>query len=108
MRFHTTKTHSGHRDAFAERELRNIGRDCADHSGLMFAARITLLHFSVSSAISFPKSAGESASTSPPTSASRAFSLGSASATLIALLRLSTTSVGVFLAAPRPYTVLAS
>jgi hypothetical protein len=29
------------------------------HSGLMFAARITLAHFSVSSAISLPKSAGE-------------------------------------------------
>src|SRR5262249_1076366 len=53
---------------------------------LMLAARITLPHFSVSSAISFPKSAGESASTVPPRSASRAFSLGSASAVLISLL----------------------
>ena len=33
-------------------------RDC-DHSGLMLAARITLPHFSVSSAMSLPKSAGE-------------------------------------------------
>ena len=33
------------------------------HSGLMLAARITLPHFSVSSAMSLPKSAGEPAST---------------------------------------------
>ncbi len=33
------------------------------YCGLMLAARITLPHFSVSSAISFPKSAGEPAST---------------------------------------------
>jgi hypothetical protein len=31
----------------------------ADHSGLMLAARTTLAHFSVSSAMSLPKSAGE-------------------------------------------------
>jgi hypothetical protein len=30
-----------------------------DHSGLMLAARTTLAHFSVSSAMSLPKSAGE-------------------------------------------------
>jgi hypothetical protein len=41
--------------------------------------RITLRHFPVSSAISLPKSAGESTSTSPPRSASRALILGSAS-----------------------------
>jgi hypothetical protein len=44
---------------------------------LMLAARITLAHFSVSSAISFPNSVGESASTVPPRSASRALILGS-------------------------------
>ena len=33
--------------------------DRRDHSGLMLAARITLLDFSVSSAMSLPKSAGE-------------------------------------------------
>src|SRR5262249_56726989 len=49
----------------------------------------TLLHFSVSSAISLPKSAGEPASTVPPRSASRAFMLGSARAALISLLSLS-------------------
>src|SRR5262245_50093876 len=38
----------------------------------------TLPHFSVSSAISLPKSTGEPASTVPPRSASRVFMLGSA------------------------------
>ena len=74
----------------------------APHSGLMFAVRITLAHFSVSSAMSLPKSAGEPASTVPSRSASRALNLGSASAALISLLSLSTISAGVFLGAPRP------
>jgi hypothetical protein len=39
---------------------------------LMLAARITLPHFSVSSAINLAKSAGEPASTVPPRLASRA------------------------------------
>jgi hypothetical protein len=78
------------------------------HSSLMFAARITLPHFSVSSVMSLPKSAGESASTAPPRSASRAFILGSARAALISLLSLSITSTGVFLGAPMPYHTLAS
>jgi len=39
-----------------------------DRSALMPKAFTTLPHFSVSSAISFPKSAGESASTAPPRS----------------------------------------
>src|SRR5262245_64011053 len=41
--------------------------------GLMFAARITLPHFSVSSAMSWPKSAGEPVNTVPPRSDNRAF-----------------------------------
>src|SRR5262249_40268911 len=40
---------------------------------LMLAARITLAHFSVSSRISLPKSAGEPGSTMSPMSANRAF-----------------------------------
>src|SRR5262245_62174318 len=36
-----------------------------DHSGLIFAARTTLPHFSVSSAISLPKSAGRAWERSP-------------------------------------------
>jgi len=43
--------------------------DARPHSALMLAARITLPHFSVSSAMSFPKSAGEPASATPPKSA---------------------------------------
>ena len=43
------------------------------HSGLMFAERITLAHFSVSSTMNLPKSVGEPVSTVPPRSASRAF-----------------------------------
>src|SRR5262249_53420634 len=79
-----------------------------DHSGLMPADLITLAHFSVSSAISLLKSAGEPASPVPPRSASRALMLGSARPALISLLSLSTISAGVFLGAPIPYQTLAS
>src|SRR5262249_28933452 len=68
----------------------------------------TLPHFSVSSAISLPKSAGEPASTVPPRSASRVFMLGSARPALISLLSLSTISAGVAFGAPTPYQLLAS
>src|SRR5262249_41403770 len=77
-------------------------------STLMLAARITLAHFSVSSAISFPNSAGESASAAPPRSASRALILGSARPALISLLSLSIICDGVFLGAPTPNQALAS
>ncbi len=49
----------------------------------------TFAHFSVSSAISLPKSAGEPGSGVPPNSASRALILGSTSPALISLLSLS-------------------
>jgi hypothetical protein len=78
------------------------------YSGLMLAARITLPHFSVSSAISLPKSAGEPASTVPPRSAMRALILGSARPALISFLSLSMISMAVFLGAPRPYQALAA
>src|SRR5215471_19392639 len=52
----------------------------------MLRVRMTLPHFSVSSAMSLPKSAGEPGSTLPPRSASRAFIWGSASAALTSLL----------------------
>ena len=78
------------------------------HSGLIFAARITLAHFSVSAAISLPKSAGEPTSTVPPNSASRDLISGSTRPALIALFRLSTISVGVLLGAPKPAQKLAS
>src|SRR5215471_3184693 len=74
------------------------------HCGLMSANFTTLPHFSVSSAISSAKSAGEPASTVPPRSASRAFIVGSARATLISLLSVSMILAGVFLGAPRPPT----
>src|SRR6202023_2785653 len=56
---------------------------CQRHSGLMFAARMTLAHFAVSSATNFAKSTGELASGVPPNSTSRVLMLGSTSATLI-------------------------
>src|SRR5262249_12626790 len=68
-------------------------------SALMLRARITLPHFSVSSAMCLPKSAGEPGSTVPPRSASRGFMLGPATPALISLLSLSTISTGVFLGA---------
>src|SRR4029077_9323167 len=79
-----------------------------DYCGLILAARVTLPHFSVSSVMSLPKSAGESASAVPPRPATRAFILGSARAALISLLSLSTISVGVFLGVPMPNHPLAS
>src|SRR5262249_34244540 len=49
-----------------------------DHSALMLAARITLPHFSVSSATSFPNSAGVIGMGSPASSARRVCNFGSA------------------------------
>src|SRR6266550_6868872 len=50
-----------------------------DHSTLMPANFTTLAHFSVSSAMSLPKSAGVVGTGTPPSSLNRAFILGSAS-----------------------------
>src|SRR5215470_17539600 len=71
--------------------------------GLMRADLITLPHFSVSSAISFPNSAGEPGSAVPPRSARRAFILGAARPALISLLSFSMISAGVFFGAPKPH-----
>src|SRR5262249_60425898 len=92
---------------FAERDLWNI-RAFPPQSALMPVNLTTLPHFSVSSAISLPNSAGEPASTVPPRSASRVFILGSARPALISLLSFSTISAGVAFGAPTPYHVLAS
>src|SRR4029453_698374 len=92
---------------FAERDAWKVG-ERPGHPGLMFAAWITLPHFSVSSAMSLPKSAGEPLRPGPPPSASRAFFFGAERAALISLWSLSTISAGVFAGAPRPYHVLAS
>src|SRR5262245_30142814 len=91
-------------------QFRRTGRygTLPDHSALTLAARITLPHFSVSSAMSFPKSTGEPTSGVPPRSASRALILGSARAALISLLSFSTISTGVAFGAPRPDQPLAS
>src|SRR5215471_772235 len=61
-----------------------FGQDRADHSALILADRITLAHFSVSSAMSLPKSAGDIGIGTPPRSASRALIVGSARPALIA------------------------
>src|SRR5215831_19437954 len=80
----------------------------ADHSALMLASRITLPHFSVSSAMSLPKSADVIDIRSTPKPASRVFMRGSAATALISLLSLSITSAGVSFGAPTPYHWLAS
>src|SRR6266849_9610135 len=82
--------------------------DLPDHPGLMLAARITLPHFSVSSPMSLPKWAGDSASAVAPTSVSRALILGSARPALMSLLSLSMIAVDVFLGTVTPFQVLAS
>src|SRR5262249_34907676 len=88
---------------FAFRDLGMLGGRRMAYSGFTLAARITLPHFSVSSAMSLPRSAGEPASTIPPRSDRRALILGSARARLISLLSLSTISAGVFLGVLTPY-----
>src|SRR5262245_30919909 len=77
-------------------------------SALMLAARITFAHFSVSSAMNLPNSAGESARGPAPRSASRALILGSARPALISLFSFSTISAGVAFGAPRPNHTITS
>src|SRR5262245_28958268 len=72
------------------------------YSGLMFAARITLPHFSVSSARSLAKSEDEPVNISLANSAIRAFTVGSARAALTSRLIRSTIPVGVPLGTPIP------
>jgi hypothetical protein len=69
------------------------------YSGLIFVARTTLPHFSVSSAKSLPKSEGEPTKSEEPKTASCAFSFASTRPALISLLSLLTISAGVFLGA---------
>ena len=83
-------TRSPRRPLFAERNVMESLPDLRPRlhpCGLMLAARITLPHFSVSSAISLPNSAGDPGSATPPRSARRAFILGSARAALTSLKR---------------------
>src|SRR5215467_4101109 len=78
------------------------------YCALMFAALITLPHFSVSSAMSLPKSADDWTSAVAPRSVRRALMLGSARPALISLFSLSMISVDVFLGTTTPFQVLAS
>src|SRR5262249_34018950 len=81
----------------------------ASYSGLIFAVRMTLAHFSVSLARNLPNSAGGlGGSTNPPRSARRALMAGSEIAKLISSLSRSTTAAGVFFGAPNPSHELAS
>jgi hypothetical protein len=77
-------------------------RRSAGHSTLAPENLTTLAHFSASSAISFPKASGEPGSTVPPSAASRAFSLGSASPALTSLFSLLTISADVVFGAAMP------
>src|SRR5262249_34536126 len=84
------------------RVTKHYGMSGRHHSGLMLAARITLPHFSTSSAMSLPKSAGEPGRTVAPSSAIRDFMLGSLRAAFISLLGFSTMSVRGLLGARTP------
>ena len=64
--------HTDGHQPFAERDVMEC-RCPSDHSGLTLADSTTLPHFSVSSAITFPKSAGVPGNGVPPRSARRAF-----------------------------------
>src|ERR1700730_6043521 len=79
-----------------------------DHPRLMLAARITLPHFSVSSAMSLPHSADDSASAVAPRSVRRALMLGSARPALISPFSFSMIPIDVFLGTATPFQVLAS
>src|SRR6202030_1320701 len=68
--------------------------DSVDYSALRPANLTTLLHLSVSSAMTFVKSAGVPGMPSPPRSAKRALNFWSVNPALIALLSLATISAG--------------
>src|SRR5262249_16940457 len=70
-------------------------RNCRVIPALMLAALITLLHFSVSSAMSFPNSAGDPAWMRNPRSSYLALISGRARDALISLLSTSTISARI-------------
>jgi hypothetical protein len=78
-------------------------QELADQSGLAPENLTTLAHFSVSSAMSFPKSAGDPETVVLPRPASCALILGSDSAALIYPFSFSMIPVGEFLGAPMPF-----
>src|SRR5262249_6345824 len=77
-------------------------------STLMFANFITLPHFSVSSPLRFPNSAGVIDSGSTPKPTRRAFMAGSKTMALISLLSFSTMMEDVARGAPMPFQPVAS
>ena len=79
-----------------------------DYSAVIFANLITLAHFSVSSAIRFPNSAGVIDSGSTPKLIKRAFVAGFNTMALISLLSFSMIAEGVPLGAPMPFQPVAS
>src|SRR5215471_4145372 len=83
-------------------EERDLWNACRDQSSLMPADLVTLAHFSVSSAMSFPNSVGVIGIGTSAKPASRSFILGSARPAVISLLTLSITSAGVPFGAPTP------
>src|SRR5262249_41712656 len=93
---------------FAKRTLRNIGTVFGDQSGFAPENFTTFAHFSVSSAMNLPNSAGVIGIGTPPRPASRALIVGSARPALIASLSLSIICDVGFLGAPTPYQALAS
>jgi hypothetical protein len=93
---------------FAEREVMECDALAGGHSALMLAARITLPHFSVSSANSLPNSVGVIGIGTLPRSTMRALILGSARPALISRLSFSTISSGIPFGAATPLHVLAS
>ena len=78
------------------------------YSAFTLAARITLPHFSVSSAMSLANSEPDSASGVSPSSAMRRAIRASASASLISWFSLPVISAGVLWGATMPTKMLAS
>src|SRR5262249_8504635 len=113
VRFRANRTLNRHRrmpefDPKLTLAIARYGTYPGTQSGLTPADLTTFAHFSVSSSMSLPKSAGELASAVAPKSESFVLILGSTSAALISLLSLSMISTGVFLGAPTPRILLAS
>jgi len=78
------------------------------YSGLMPANLITVAHFSVSAAMSLPKSAGEPGFGTLPNYAYRDLTSGSDRPALISVLSFWMISTGVPFGAPMPPAALAS
>src|SRR5262245_60538451 len=87
--------------------MKNYGTS-RGHSGFAPENLTTLPHLSISSATSFPKSAGEPGMTVPPISARRALTAAWSKPAFISVLSLSRMWLGVFLGAAMLYHTIAS